>query len=118
MQKISHILAITLSFVLHIFCCGLPLLALILTSASFSSALSQPIFDWVHQFHIHILVVSTGIVLFALLFQIKATQKALALHNKLRFFQIKGFKLTCISVTLLLLNFVWLYFEPYSHLAH
>jgi cell division protein FtsW (lipid II flippase) len=53
----------TLSFFAHIFCCALPLL---LASLSFFAAssvyashwLHHPVYEWIHQYHIWILVIA------------------------------------------------------------
>jgi hypothetical protein len=115
MKKIPHIINLFLSLIIHVFCCGLPLVAFVLTSATFSTALEHPIFEWVHQYHLHILLLSTAAVFFAVFQQIKTTKMT---DKKLKLHQIKGFKLTCLSVMLLIGNFILFYFEYHNHIAH
>lgn len=115
MKQISNIGAIILSFIIHVFCCAIPTVAIIASSTPLISITNNPLFEFIHHYHLQLLTLATFAVAFAVYQQIKKHKS----KPKTAFWRVNGIKLTCISVGLLIFDFVWLFLEhlwlPTSH---
>jgi len=110
-----------LSFIPHLLCCVIPIGASLIalgTTIGLGAALaSNPIYSFVNEYHVHLLVFATIMVALSGAFNLYAYQVDCAktasacTHKSCKPKKLRSFRIFLISLFLLFLDFSWFVFE-------